>query len=992
VDDHHQRRVAKIIMGSVSSKTYTNNISHSTTKSSPSSTSSITNSNSSNNLTDSNSKTTVKNTANKRGNKRNLSADSGANGSAGVNTATGSQRESPCSSPPDNNYCDNGGNGSGEYLSQKSDENFLDDKENNNCYINNSSNSNNNLFDGNISGGGGNHLTHNRNTSNNSNGSKKSIDIKSSEDLQSSSSFNSKSNSNLSLHSNYSQIHNHHQQQQHVQQQHDHLIVCENCNHAKTIQLPIQSLSSDEINNNIVNITPTTQVDTTSTSTLTSTSTTTIATTTSSTPNNNIISIPTLEIETTTPITNNNLHKEFNNLTLNCNQDNNTSSSSNIVNNFNTLNNLLFNNNNNNNNNSCTKNTNNAFLSNSSPTIQTWNSNNQQQQQQANLLASSMGSTSELFKNSLISSFLNNQNLLNNNTNPFGNKQVINNSSSTTISTSSSSIFNNQNNNSNVNLSPRSNIISSGSSINNSHNNTHSTKDISYDARDSTFSINQYQANDLNSIISSVESTYRKLNESSSSNTIVKSNNNNHNNNNNNNNNNNIINHSLHSSSNNNSLASNESFNSTASTSYHHTSIRTSTNKTNHHHNDDYSKDITFLVSDHTDSIKEKSTVSNASSVTSASNMPRMHPALAPSVFARPRGRSISDSLFMSPFNKDSINDIQKAIENEKIKKTRFEELKLILGDREAIIDINDIQFDQKVGEGAFSEVWEGWWKGIHVAIKKLKIVGDESQFRERFIREVHNLKKGNHQNIVMFIGACYKPACIVTEFMAGGSLYSILHSSNNPTKVKYSFPLVLKMATDIALGFSHLHSMNIVHRDLTSQNILLDEFGNVKISDFGLSREKPTDGTMAMTNGGICNPRWRPPEITKNMGHYDEKVDVYCFSLVVWEILTGEIPYSELDGSQASAQVAYCGLRPNLPDTCDPELKLLLQQCWESEPSDRPDFSNIVARLKEISWNNPIGFISEQFSQYEGSTPRSAHDLNSNKSSSSFSSHNSPK
>ncbi|GAM25284.1 hypothetical protein SAMD00019534_084590 [Acytostelium subglobosum LB1] len=381
------------------------------------------------------------------------------------------------------------------------------------------------------------------------------------------------------------------------------------------------------------------------------------------------------------------------------------------------------------------------------------------------------------------------------------------------------------------------------------------------------------------------------------------------------------------------------------------------------YNNNNNNKDITFMQGDQ-ESVKEKSSVSTASFNSSGT---RPH-------YQRPRGRSISDSLYLSPNSRDCINDIQRALENEKIKRNRYNELKEMLKDKTDIIEINDIQFVQKVGEGAFSEVWEGWWNGIHVAIKKLKMIGDEEQFKERFLREVENLKKGaNHQNIVMFVGACYKPACIITEYMSGGSLYSVLHNPNTQPKTKYTFPLVLKMAMDVALGLMYLHSLNIVHRDLTSQNILLDEYGNLKISDFGLSREKPTDGSMAMTNGGICNPRWRPPEITKNLGHYSEKLDVFCFSLVVWELLTSEIPFADLDGSQASAQVAYAGLRPPIPETVDREFAALLVQCWATEPDERPAFTNIVAKLKEISWNNPIGFVSDQLrDSSEASTPRS--------------------
>jgi serine/threonine protein kinase len=280
-----------------------------------------------------------------------------------------------------------------------------------------------------------------------------------------------------------------------------------------------------------------------------------------------------------------------------------------------------------------------------------------------------------------------------------------------------------------------------------------------------------------------------------------------------------------------------------------------------------------------------------------------------------------------------------------------------ILSERKnIIIDLQDLTFVRKVGEGAFSEVWEGYWNGVHVAIKKLKSMVDDELFQARFLREVESLRKGNHQNVVMFFGVCLRPACIITEFMAGGNLYDLLHK----TGMKMSTALVVKLALDLAVGLLHLHSLTILHRDLTSLNILLDEMGNIKISDFGLSREKTQEGSMTMTLGGICNPRWRPPEITKNIGHYSEKVDVYSFALVVWEILTGELPFSNLDGPQAAAQVAYTGLRPVIPPTCPAPLRNLLQRCWADDAKLRPDFKEIVESLRAIQFNNPMGLASE--------------------------------
>eukprot|EP01113_Clastostelium_recurvatum_P027067 TRINITY_DN3259_c0_g1_i3.p1 TRINITY_DN3259_c0_g1~~TRINITY_DN3259_c0_g1_i3.p1 ORF type:complete len:1121 (-),score=263.78 TRINITY_DN3259_c0_g1_i3:24-3272(-) len=323
----------------------------------------------------------------------------------------------------------------------------------------------------------------------------------------------------------------------------------------------------------------------------------------------------------------------------------------------------------------------------------------------------------------------------------------------------------------------------------------------------------------------------------------------------------------------------------------------------------------------------------------------------------RAKGRSISDT-FLPTASSDKaqvVSEVQRAIESEKIKRNRFQEMSRVIGQYEVMVPISEVQFVRKVGEGAFSEVWEGFlWNGMRVAIKRLKLMNDDELFSERFVREVANLRRANHPNVVLFIAACVSPPCIITEFMSGGTLYDLLHKQ----KARFSFPIFMKMAVDLSLGMCHLHSLGIVHRDLTSMNVLLDEVGNLKISDLGLSREKQNSEGSAttMTLGGICNPRWRPPEITKNTGGYNEKVDVYCYGLVLWEMLTGEIPFAGLDGSQAAAQVAYTGLRPPLPEDLDAAIGDLIVACWDAEPANRPHFQYILERLQEISWLNPMG------------------------------------
>ncbi|EFA74867.1 protein tyrosine kinase [Heterostelium album PN500] len=283
--------------------------------------------------------------------------------------------------------------------------------------------------------------------------------------------------------------------------------------------------------------------------------------------------------------------------------------------------------------------------------------------------------------------------------------------------------------------------------------------------------------------------------------------------------------------------------------------------------------------------------------------------------------------------------DQDQEIERERKRREKYDEILEFLQKRDYIVEFNDLQFGEKIGEGSFAKVWLGEWNGYKVAIKKLKNPNITEKF---FLREVSNLIKSHHPNVVMFMGIVTNPPCIITEYMSGGSLYDVLHSKHcNLDKT-----MMFKMMRDLAIGMSHLHSLSppMLHRDLTSKNILLDEFQNIKISDFGLSKQIEEEMTLA----GICNPRWRPPEITKGMKNYCEKVDVYSFGLVIYEIYTGKVPFENLEGVTAAAKSAYENLRPSLPDDCPLWLRKLITRCWAGEPSERPSFLEIVNILNQ--------------------------------------------
>jgi len=259
-------------------------------------------------------------------------------------------------------------------------------------------------------------------------------------------------------------------------------------------------------------------------------------------------------------------------------------------------------------------------------------------------------------------------------------------------------------------------------------------------------------------------------------------------------------------------------------------------------------------------------------------------------------------------------------------------------------ISFSELNITSKLGEGTFGVVYKGTWRGSSVAIKQLKINEHvNNQVLEEFRKELTILSRLRHPNIVLLMAACTSPPnlCFVTEFLPGGSLYDALHSK----KIKMNMQLYKKLAIQIAQGMNYLHLSGIIHRDIKSLNLLLDEHMNVKICDFGLSKLKSKSTEMTKSIG---SPIWMSPELL--MGEdYTEKVDVYAFGIILWELGTGELPYAGLDSVQLALAVTTKSLRPPIPNVWPPTLVNLIQSCWHQDPHMRPNFSEILNQLEKI-------------------------------------------
>jgi len=194
-------------------------------------------------------------------------------------------------------------------------------------------------------------------------------------------------------------------------------------------------------------------------------------------------------------------------------------------------------------------------------------------------------------------------------------------------------------------------------------------------------------------------------------------------------------------------------------------------------------------------------------------------------------------------------------------------------------------------------------------------------------------------------MGACTQPPNIamVTEFLSGGSLYDVLHKR----KKKLDLKAILRVALQTARALNHLHLSGIIHRDVKSMNILIDDSWNLKVIDFGLSIVKPSPS--ALINEQVGSPLWMAPELLLGK-QYNEKVDVFSFAICIWEILTNSLPYNGMDLVGVVNFVARNNKRPTIPTTCPQQLSQLITQCWDPKPENRPTFESVIKSLEQMA------------------------------------------
>ena len=280
------------------------------------------------------------------------------------------------------------------------------------------------------------------------------------------------------------------------------------------------------------------------------------------------------------------------------------------------------------------------------------------------------------------------------------------------------------------------------------------------------------------------------------------------------------------------------------------------------------------------------------------------------------------------------------------------------------------------VGRGGYGTVYKGTLtNGRIVAVKKSKMI-DKSQI-EQFINEVLVLSQINHRNVVKLLGCCLETEVplLVYEFITNGTLFNYIHGERKASTI--SWEVRLRIATETAGVLSYLHSATstpIIHRDVKSTNILLDDNYTAKVSDFGASRLVPLDQTQLSTlvqgTLGYLDPEYL---LTSQL---TEKSDVYSFGVVFVELLTGEKALS-FDRSEEERSLAMYFLSSwkddNLFQVLDKhivngenieqlrEAANLAKRCLRLKGDERPTMKEVSMELERIKMMEKHAWIDSK-------------------------------
>jgi serine/threonine protein kinase len=267
---------------------------------------------------------------------------------------------------------------------------------------------------------------------------------------------------------------------------------------------------------------------------------------------------------------------------------------------------------------------------------------------------------------------------------------------------------------------------------------------------------------------------------------------------------------------------------------------------------------------------------------------------------------------------------------------------------------------------GAFSDVYRGFWNGMPVAVKLIRMGPGEQKYdklarrlqhtgfkerRQMISREAKLWRSLSHPNVLPFLGLCCdleRPLAMVSPWMSQGNIVECLRISPNTNRIK--------LLSEIAIGLAYLHSVPVVHGDLKGSNVLINSSGEPCIADFGLARIIDKQSSFGGTT------RWTAPELLHD-GELlaSPATDVYSFACVCYEVFTERLPFYNITSEFDVVIAIYNYEHPPRPPEIHPATSrglddsvwALMQECWNASPDERPTASTLCQVLAGMSMDS---------------------------------------
>lgn len=286
--------------------------------------------------------------------------------------------------------------------------------------------------------------------------------------------------------------------------------------------------------------------------------------------------------------------------------------------------------------------------------------------------------------------------------------------------------------------------------------------------------------------------------------------------------------------------------------------------------------------------------------------------------------------------------------------------IKILMELYDIIINISDYEFVKKLGNGGFGTV--GLYRNKNTkeeyAIKQFFEVNN----KKNYMKEIVILFKMRHAAILQIRGFTFptdpsEPLSIMTDYMPNGSLYDVLDKERRGLSPEgWDITKKAKIIFRIACALMYVHERGGCHRDIKTANILLDKDFNAFLGDFGLST-LCIEKTKSNYNG---TPMYMAPELFLGDQKITEKIDIYAFAMVVYELLSFTTPFEKFTNPFQISHFVTNGGRPDLKSIDCPEMKTFIEQCWDQNPANRPSSRALVNHM--MKYNLFPGADQEEF------------------------------